>query len=316
MVLFGIVLAIAFVLFRSWNFSGLASNPRPVRSYDEAVARIEKLRAQESVALNPLGRLRFMTHQHKVERVIVFVHGYTNCPEQFSQLGKSFFERGYNVLILPLPYHGLADRMTAEHAKLTAEDLVSYTDETMDIAQGLGEQVVMVGLSAGGNITAWAAQHRPELDLAVIMAPVFGYKQIPRPFIAPLTKLCLQLPNSFIWWEPSLKAAGGVPHSYPRFSTRAIAQILRLGFAVQAKARHDAPVALGILVITNANDSSVSTVPINELVANWRKYGANIKTYQYPSELQLGHDFIDSAQPYAKIKLSYPPLIDLILNFK
>jgi len=43
----------------------------------------------------------------------------------------------------------------------------------VDIAQRLGEQVVMLGISAGGVATAWAAQNRSDIDLAVIISPVF-----------------------------------------------------------------------------------------------------------------------------------------------
>jgi len=44
--------------------------------------------------------------------------------------------------------------MTDEQSQLTADELVAYADEMVDIAQGLGEQVIMVGISAGGVTTA------------------------------------------------------------------------------------------------------------------------------------------------------------------
>lgn len=117
-----------------------------------------------------------MTHGQPVERVIVLVHGYTNCPQQFHELGQRFYYLGYNVLIAPLPYHGLADRLTDEQAELKAEELVAYADEVVDIAHGLGKRVIMAGISGGGVTTAWAAQNRSDLDLAVIISPAFGYQ--------------------------------------------------------------------------------------------------------------------------------------------
>src|SRR5574341_820563 len=121
----------------------LSSRPRPVGGYDEALQRIEAIRVGQDSALNPACLLQFMTHGKRVERSIVFAHGYTNCPKQFQALGEAFYASGYNVLIVPLPHHGLADRLTTEQRLLTANELAAYADTAIDIAQGLGEQVTL-----------------------------------------------------------------------------------------------------------------------------------------------------------------------------
>jgi carboxylesterase len=51
---------------------------------------------------------QLMTHAKKVDRAIILVHGYTNCPQEFHELGQRFYAVGYNVLIAPLPHHRLA----------------------------------------------------------------------------------------------------------------------------------------------------------------------------------------------------------------
>ena len=312
-----LLLFISLLFSQPWNIHNLTSHARPVKSYEEALVRIEKLKTEESPAVNPVGRLIFMTHGKKVERVIVFVHGYTNCPQQFRALGEQFYNMGYNVLVARLPHHGLKDRMTEEHGKLTAEELIQYGDEVVDIAQGLGERVTMAGLSAGANIVAWEAQNRRDLDLAVIIAPVFGYKQIPLAITPVLTNLCRSIiPNTFRWWEPKLKEKGGTAYSYPRFSTRATAQILRLGYAIQAKAKWAKPLARNILFIMNANDASVHPVPIENLFKQWQHQGVNLKVYRIGARLQLEHDLVDPAQPYAKTDVSYPLLIEAITQFE
>lgn len=156
-VLVALVLCAVVVLFRPMNVRRLTSNPNPAGDYAEALGRIEALRAQEaSLPLNPLCQLNVMTQGQKTEQAIVFVHGYTNCPEQFGELGQQFYDQGYNVLIVPAPRHGLVDRMTTDQARLTAEELAAYTDEVVDIAQGLGEHVTLAGISMGGTTTAWA----------------------------------------------------------------------------------------------------------------------------------------------------------------
>ena len=135
----GILLALVFIVLTPWNISNLTSHPRPVQSYAEALQRVETLRAQEPPGMNPVCKLQLMTHDKKVDCAIILVHGYTNCPQQFNELGQRFYALGYNVLIAPLPHHGLADRMTETHAQLKAEELTVYADETVDIAKGLGE---------------------------------------------------------------------------------------------------------------------------------------------------------------------------------
>ncbi len=306
-----IVLVIGFILFRPWNTGGLdSSSNNPAQTYAQAV---NKLRQPGSQAIHSDCGIKLRTHQRKVKKAIVFVHGYTNCSQQFEELRKRFYDLGYNVLIVSLPDHGLADQMTNEHAKLKAEDLVAYADEILDIAHGLGDKVIMVGISAGGVTTAWAAQHRKDLHLAVIISPSFGLKQIPAPFTAAVMNLWSVLPNSYGWWNDKDEVNGGLPHTYPRYSTRALAQILRLGFAVEADAQRHPPAARHILVVTNANDPAVNNDITADVVKLWENH-ANLTTDEFEVDLKLGHDMIDPAQPYAQINVVYPRLIKLILS--
>ncbi|MDY0020153.1 MAG: alpha/beta fold hydrolase [Anaerolineae bacterium] len=306
----GVLLIVAIILTPQ-NISKLSSHPNPVQSYDEALQRIEGLRAQESSDMLAVCRLQLLTHDQKVERAIILVHGYTNCPQQFYALGEQFYDAGYNVLMVPLPHHGLADRMTEEHAQLKAEELAAYADETVDIAQGLGEEVVMMGISAGGVTTSWAAQNRSDVDLAVIISPAFGFKQIPTPLTAAVMNIYTFLPDEFVWWDPVMEGEAPPPHAYPRYSKHALVQTLRLGFATQAAARRAQPAAGKIVVVLNPNDSSVNNELTMDVAAIWQAHGADLSTYEFEAELDLGHDLIDPTQPDQKIDIVYPRLIEI-----
>ncbi len=312
-VLGAVVLCAVVVLFRPMSLSGLTSNPDPTGDYAEAVERIEALRAGEaSRGLNPLCQLKFLTHGQKVDNAIVFVHGYTNCPQQFSELGQQFYELGYNVLIAPAPHHGLADRMTTDQARLTAEELTAYADEVVDIAQGLGEHVTLAGISMGGTTTAWAAQHRSDLDLAVLISPAFGFQMFPAPVTAPAVNAFLVLPNFYMWADSELKEESGTDFTYPRRSTRALAQTLRLGMAVQAQSAEAAPAARSMLVITNANDPSVDNGLTAEMVELWGEWGTDVTTYEFAADLELKHDLISPWQETQPVV--YPVLVELITD--
>lgn len=308
----GIILAILYLVLTPRNIPNLSVHSNPARSYAEALQRIDSLKAHEPANLNPVCKTQLMTHDKKAGRAIILVHGYTSCPEQFNMLGRRFYDSGYNVLIAPLPHHGLTDRITEEHSQLTAEEMTVYADETVDIAQGLGDEVMMMGLSAGGVIAAWAAQNRSDLALAVIISPAFGYKAVPTPLTAAAMNIYNRLSHSYGWWDATLQDKAGMPYAYPRYSKQALAQILRLGFATEAEAKHAAPAARKMVVVFNPNDSSISNERTTEFVKIWRAHGANLVTYEFDAALKLKHYFIDPNKPGQKIDSVYPRLMSLV----
>lgn len=305
-----LLLLAIFLLFIPWNTGGLTSHPRPTKSYAQALQRIETLRVQDSAAMNPVCRVQLLTQGQRVGQVIVLVHGYTSCPQQFMELGKRFYALGYNVLIAPMPHHGLRNRMSEDHAHLTAEELATYADEVVDIAQGLGDTVVMAGLSAGGVVTAFAARHRKDLDLAMLISPAFGYKKVPTLATSAAMNAFSLLPNDYGWWNVEKKEQGGVPHGYPRYSQRALAQALRLSFA----ARSGKPKAGKILVVTNPNDEAVNNEITYQAIEQWRKQKVKLDTYEFPLSLKLPHDLIEPLAPEGNMEVVYGKLVELVNN--
>jgi len=96
-----------------------------------------------------------------------------------------------------------------------------------------------------------------------------------------------------------LKAAATPDHNYPRLSTRAVGgQILRLSLAIQALAGKNAPAVGSILVVTNLHDPDLDNTVTDKVVDLWRAHGArDLQTYQFPTDLRLGHDLTDLQQP-------------------
>ena len=83
--------------------------PDPAETYQEAVARIEDIQVAEAEIpdLSEECGTILMAHDDKVDNVIVFIHGFTSCPDQFATLGEEYFNQGYNVFIPRQPRHGL-----------------------------------------------------------------------------------------------------------------------------------------------------------------------------------------------------------------
>jgi len=244
---------------------------------------------------------------------VVLLHGLTNCPEQFRVLGERLYQRGANVYIPRLPEHGLADRMTTALARLDARAMCRATDEAVDIGCGLGDSVIVVGLSIGGVMAAWAAQERADVTRAVPIAPLHGLARAPGALTGPAMNLLLLLPNQFVWWDEVAKAeVRGPKHVYPRFSTRATGETVLLGASLEAEARRAPPAAHSIVVITVGGDVAVDNPAVARLAQVWRSHGARVTTYEFPAALHLNHDIIDPEQVGGNPALVYPVLLDLI----
>ena len=293
----------------------ISSNP--AGSYEEAAARIKAIQSEEAelAEFTPVCVTKLITHGEKVDNAIVFLHGFTSCPDQFGQLGQEYYEKGYNVYIPRTPRHGIKDRRGNPLKGLTAEELAEFATQSADIAQGLGDRVIVAGLSGGGSMTTWLSQERSDVDLAVPISPFLGIGFIPRSLNRPLTNLMLLAPDFFQWWDPINKEnnPNSAPYSYTRYPTHALFENMRLGFVAEEDAKRIKPAVGAILVITNANDGSVNNAVVAEFEQMWREHGEQfLETYQFPKEMELPHDLITVGRPDGNIELVYPKLHELI----
>jgi alpha-beta hydrolase superfamily lysophospholipase len=269
---------------------------RPAQSYAEAMTRVAALQARDDATVRADSGSRLWTHGAQTARAIVFYHGYTNAPPQYNLLGEQFFQAGYNVLVPRLPHHGLQDPLTTDQMNLTAEELITLTQETTDIAFGLGERVTIAGLSCGGVMAGWAAAFRPDVFLAMGMAPAANFPFVPMWVSAGFRKLAPRLPNFFIWWDPRVKdKLQGPPHAYPRFSTRGLGEIFRMARVLYDYADRQAPLAQHIALTTSAFDTAVSNKTIYKLIARWRKH--------------------DPANPTGQIDITYPVVTRMLTAY-
>jgi alpha-beta hydrolase superfamily lysophospholipase len=281
--------------------------------YADALQHIEAIHARDTREIHPVSRLQLLTHGRTTPRAILLWHGYTNSPRMYYQIAQKFFDLGYNVWTPRLPHAGLADRLTDDHARLTRDEIVQFTNETIDAARGLGNHLTVGGESLGGVMTAWAAQCRAEVDLAVMINSAFAMNGVPEKLNTLFARMMKRLPNIFMWWDPRARANTGPAHTYPRFSTRALAQTFLMGAEIYRLAQTQKPAARSILSITSAKDVAVNNRVIAQVVNRWRANGANVSEYQFQGvQVPVLHDIIDPTQPNQHIDYFYPILIDLI----
>jgi pimeloyl-ACP methyl ester carboxylesterase len=243
-----------------------------------------------------------------------------NCPRQFAQFAPLFFERGYNALIPRIPWNGFADQSGEAMKNLTAQELRAFSDEIVDIARGLGERVIILGLSGGGVVTAWIAQRRSDVEKAVVIAPSIGIVAN-----APLghasnvatnrlaTWLMHALPNLMTQSYRPMK--GGPPHNYQGFATRGLGQVTELGFAIYDAAKTQPPAAQTIAMVTNDRDIAVNNVIARDLARFWQATaGDRVTSYVFRPESMLDHDIIDPTQKNQRVDYVYPILLRLCME--
>ena len=286
----------------------------PATNYENAMARFAQIQALEEAngTLNPVCCSKLLTHGNKTERVIILMHGMTNCPQQFVELAPILFEQGYNVLIPRMPHNGLADTNTNDLMYLKAVELRDSSNAMVDIARGLGDHITFLGLSVGGLMAAWVAQYRDDVNKAVIIAPSFTIG--PRLGVGTsrvIMRLFLILPN--IMTQRLKPFKDGPDHNYLGFATRGLGEMMRFGFSIYDTSKDTSAAAQSVLVITNAADAAVNNkIPLH-VAKNWQTNGLkHLNEYEFDAKYKLIHDLIDPGQKQQNIAVSYPILLDLL----
>ncbi len=247
----------------------------------------------------------------RASKAFVLLHGLTASPEQFSAFGRLLYQRGANVLIPRLPHHGHADRLTTALEDLTAEELESFTRDTVTRARELGDRVIVAGFSVGGLLAAWIAQDQA-VDRVVSIAPFLGINGVPHAAGPSAMRLALRLPNRFMWWDPFLRERQMPAHGYPRYPTHAIAEAYRFALGLFDAARMRAPKAREIAMVVNASETTVNNRSALRLARMWSARSPGIVETVRLRGLPPSHDIIEPLRSPAVVARVYPQLLELI----
>ncbi len=271
----------------------LDSSGEPAADYGEAMQRAEALQAADGPEINPLCVSQVLTHGERVEQSVVLLHGYTNCPQQYSVMAQTYFDAGYNVIVPRLPAHGYADRMTDALSDLDPADLTALADDAVDIAAGLGERVTVVGLSAGGTLAAWLAGQRDDVAEAALMAPLMVPKVLPEFTVGPIARLSSFLPDIYLWWDGDLQEElASPPYAYPRYSLHSLGSLLAVGRRAQGDVDRTQDLQR-LLIVTDENDAAVSNAAVAKVADNLQGSAVQRVDHVFPKELGYAHDIID-----------------------
>jgi carboxylesterase len=271
-------------------------------SYTESVARVAiRQSVDDSVAVAG-GRSILWTHGARAPRVYVLLHGFSDAPTQFQVVGASLFADGDNVYIPRLPHHAERSAPLRALARVRAEELASFGDSTADIARGLGDTIVVVGLSAGGVIAGWIAQSHATVHRAVLIAPAIAPGGLSDDQGAGLAVLASKLPNIERARAPDTSRIENVQG----ITTRGLVELLRLGRRLYDEADSKPSGARSIAFLLNELDHTVSEQASIDLAQRWSDRGAAVSVYRFGAAAKLGHNVMELTARGGNVEVAYP----------
>jgi esterase/lipase len=279
----------------------------PAPTYDEAVARVARRQAADDSVVAPGGRSVLLTHGQRTPRAYVLLHGFTNSPSQFVDLGEQLFATGDNVYIPRLPRHAEREAPVRKLSRVNADEFTMFADSIVDVARGLGDSVVVAGMSAGGSITAWIAQWHADVHRAVLIAPAIGAGFLSEDTGRELIDLASALPNVTRTTRPDTTR----PDMVQGTTSRGLSEVLRLGQRVRDQALDRAPRVTSIALLLNARDRTVSEEAAVDLAQRWFDRGATVLVYKFPARLRLPHNVMEQTGRGGNTEIVYPVVMAL-----
>jgi carboxylesterase len=257
-------------------------------AFTASVAAIGRRQAADDSIAVPGARSILLAGRAPTPRAIVLLHGLTDSPRQFEAFAYLLHGDGNNVYVPRLPEHGLRGGDVGTLSALTAAQLRGVADSVVNEARGLGDSVVVLGLSMGGTIGAWIAQQRA-VSRVVLIAPAIEPGRIPSLLDRPLIGLADRLPAITRRAPPD----SARPDREVGFNLRAVAEILELGSSILGQAAREASRTRDIVVLVNASDRTVKESAAEALARNWLQHGAAVFVFELPDSLRLPHNIID-----------------------
>jgi carboxylesterase len=272
-------------------------------SYAEAVARIAAQQRQDDSVAVANGRSILMTRGAPAPRTYVLLHGFTDAPTQFATVGAHLFADGANVYIPRLPHHAERTSPLRAISRVRSDELARFADSTIEIARGLGDTIVVVGLSAGGVLAGWIAQYHPEVQRAVLIAPAIAPGVVSDDEGGGLVILASMLPDVERVTAPVDTSR---PENIAGITTRGLAELLRLGHRVHEQAENGQPAVHDIVFLLNERDRTVSESATLDLAQRWLDRGASVSAYRFTASANLSHNVMELTSRGGNTDVVYP----------
>ena len=312
-----VLVAVVGFLFLKPAGAALPTTPHaPATSFADAKARVAAAQAAEDATgqIMPGCGTHLYEHGAPTADVVVLLHGYTNCSKQYDRLAQELFDMGYTVYVPLVPHHGMLPENRTPLGSLTADQVIAYSDNAVDVAVALGDRMTVMGLSGGGLVASYIAQYREEADRVIPIAGFFGLPSVPEFATQALVNaLAIAPPFDAREAPPDAAVRGAYPHGASDTSTRGADAYMQVGQTILASAANEAPRAGRIIVVINDNDDQINNGLVQTLADRWEaKAPAANEVYHFEASLGLLHDVMTPDRKGQKVHLVYPVLLELM----
>ena len=237
---------------------------------------------------NEACRSSFFLHKNPNSKVCLFFHGFTAGPYQFHPIGKSLFAAGYNVLIPLQPGHGIAGNWNGDNPPPLPTEPEFYQQFALSwlkVAQNLGQQVVVGGLSSGGTLAANLALECPqEIEKCLLFSPYLGGNNTIVDFLVEVLQIYYEWPN---------KDNPG-NFGYDGFCMPALRLFLDMGQEIIKKVQNNP--AVPTFVITSDSDRVINKNELQALFANLLQQQPKSWYHSFDKVLDIPHTMMTQAE--------------------
>ena len=237
---------------------------------------------------NEACRPKFFFHPEQTQKIFLFFHGFTAGPYQFEPLGRALFEAGYNVLVPLQPGHGVAGKWDKDNPPPLPSEIEIYQQfalSWLQVAQKLGNQVIVGGLSTGGNLAAWLALERPQqIERSLLFAPSLGSNNAVVDFLVEV------LPIYYEWLNKDNSGNFG----YDGFFIPSFRIFLDMGKEIIERVEKEPTVPM--FVIYSESDRAINHHEIKTLFEALLKQQPKSWYHRFDKSLEIPHTMMTKAE--------------------
>jgi len=109
--------------------------------------------------------------KEKTKIAFLYLHGFSASQAEGDPVHKDLAKKyNANLYLSRLATHGI-DRGDSSMIDLNADDYVASAEQALAITKQLGDEVIVIGTSAGGVLTLFLASRHPEIKAIVLYSP-------------------------------------------------------------------------------------------------------------------------------------------------
>ena len=111
------------------------------------------------------------TDKEKTKIAFLYLHGFSASQAEGEPVHRDLAKKyDANLFLARLEEHGI-DRGDSTMIKLTADNYESSAEKALAVAEKLGDEVIVIGTSAGGVLTLFLASRHPEIKAIILYSP-------------------------------------------------------------------------------------------------------------------------------------------------